>query len=182
MEQLAKLLPRIKKFQDYIDDVAKSNFPINISGLSESAKAHFVYATKFYTNRPVVVLTYNEIELKKIQKDLEFFDDDEILLFPKREMLYYDVDTTNKDISMQRLNVFQKLYKSDVKIILTTVEAVMQKKSPWLHYNTRIVKLFSKGHIDYYDPKTKELKGSFVINDNCNVNIIDDSLERFFEA
>ena len=89
MEQLAKLLPRIKKFQDYIDDVAKSNFPINISGLSESAKAHFVYATKFYTNRPVVVLTYNEIELKKIQKDLEFFDDDEILLFPKREMLYY---------------------------------------------------------------------------------------------
>ena len=50
----------------------------------------------------------------------------------------------------------------------------MQKKSPWLHYNTRVVKLFSKGHIDYYDPKTNQLKGSFVINKNCNVNVIDD--------
>lgn len=130
MEQLAKLLPRIKKFQDYIDDVSKSNFPINISGLSESAKAHFVYATKFFTNKPVVVLTYNEIELKKLQKDLEFFEDDEILVFPKREIVYYDIDTTNKDISMQRLDVFQKLYKSEVKIILTTVEAIMQKTMP----------------------------------------------------
>ncbi len=64
--------------------------------------------------------------------------------------------------------------KEDTEEDTVVLEEVMQKKSPWLHYNTRIVKLFSKGHIDYYDPKTKELKGSFVINDNCNVNIIDD--------
>ena len=64
--------------------------------------------------------------------------------------------------------------KEDTEEDTVILEEIMQKKSPWLHYNTRIVKLFSKGHIDYYDPKTKELKGSFVINDNCNVNIVDD--------
>ena len=57
------------------------------------------------------------------------------------------------------------------KVIL---EEKLEKKSPWLHYNTRIVKFFSKGHIDYLEPKTNELKGSFIINAKCRVNIIDE--------
>ena len=60
MQELAKVLPKLKKFQDYIEDVNKANFPINISGLTDASKAHFIYATKFYSNKPVVVLTYNE--------------------------------------------------------------------------------------------------------------------------
>ena len=48
-----------------------------------------------------------------------------------------------------------------------------KKKSPWFHYNTRILKFFSKGHIDYIDPKTKELKGSIFINSDCHANLVD---------
>ena len=127
MQELAKVMPKLKKFQDYIEDVNKSNFPINISGLTDSSKAHFIYATKFYSNKPIVVLTYNEIELKKIENDLKFFEDDDILVFPKREIVYYDIDTMNKDVTMQRLKCFSKLYNSDNNIMLTTVEAFMQK-------------------------------------------------------
>ena len=57
---------------------------------------------------------------------------------------------------------------------LIILEAKLQKKSPWLHYNKRLVKFYSKGHIDYYDPKTSELKGSFIVNSNCKVNVIDE--------
>ena len=57
---------------------------------------------------------------------------------------------------------------------IVILEGKLQKKSPWLHYNTRLVKFFSRGHIDYYDPKTDELKGSFIINSNCKVNLIDE--------
>ena len=64
-----------------------------------------------------------------------------------------------------------KKEEEEDKVIL---EEKLQKKSPWLHYNTRIVKFFSKGHIDYFEPKTNELKGSFIINANCRVNIIDE--------
>ncbi len=72
MESFAKVLPNIKKFKEYIDDVSKGNFPINISGLTDSAKAHFIYATKYYTNKPVLVITYNEIEQKKLYSNLKF--------------------------------------------------------------------------------------------------------------
>ena len=57
------------------------------------------------------------------------------------------------------------------KILL---EEKLQKKSPWLHYNTRIVKFYSKGHVDYFEPSTKKLKGSFQINIECQANLIDE--------
>ncbi len=124
---LAKELPKIKKFNAYINDVQKANFPITLSGLSDSAKSHFVYATRFYTGKPILIVTYNEIELKKIKENMKFFSEEEIFIYPKREVIYYDIDTTNKDTTMDRLDIYTRLYNSEPCVILTTVEALMQK-------------------------------------------------------
>ena len=61
--------------------------------------------------------------------------------------------------------------KDDDKVIL---EEKLLKKSPWLHYNTRILRFYSKGHIDYFEPNTKIMKGSFVINSKCKAILIDE--------
>ena len=53
------------------------------------------------------------------------------------------------------------------------MEGILLKKSPWLHYNTRYVKLYSKGYIDYFDPDQKTLRGSFFLNDDCKATMID---------
>lgn len=127
MDALAKILPKMKKFEDYINDVKKDNFPITLSGLSDSQKVHFAYSTRFYTERPILIVTYNDIQLKKIVEDFKFFDQEEILVFPKREIVYYDIDTMNKDVTMDRLSIYTKLYESNAKVILTTIEALMQK-------------------------------------------------------
>ena len=127
MEALAKVLPKMKKFNDYINDVNKGNFPITLSGLSDSGKVHFIYSTRFYTDKPVVIVTYNELELKKIKEDMKFFSDENIFVFPKKEVVYYDIDTMNKDATMDRLSIYKKLYNNDSCIILTTIEALMQR-------------------------------------------------------
>ena len=127
MEALAKILPKMKKFDDYITDVKKDNFPISLSGLSDSQKVHFIYSTRFYTERPILIVTYNDIQLKKLKEDFKFFQDEETLIFPKREVVYYDIDTMNKDVTMDRLSIYTKLYNSESNIILTTIEALMQK-------------------------------------------------------
>ena len=54
------------------------------------------------------------------------------------------------------------------------IEDTLYKKSIWIHYNKRYVKLFSKGHLDYYDYTTKILKGSIIINENTKVYALDD--------
>jgi transcription-repair coupling factor (superfamily II helicase) len=130
MEALVKILPKMKKYEDYINDVKKGNFPISLAGLSDSQKAHFIYSTKFYLDKPILVVTYNEIQLKKLQLDLQFFDDKNISIYPKKEIIYYDIDTMNKDVTMDRLSVYTKLYNSEKLIILTTAEALIQKTIP----------------------------------------------------
>ena len=126
-DALIKILPKMKKFEAYINDVNKDNFPITISGLGTSQKVHMMYATRFYSEKPILIVTYNDIELRKIMDDFNFFSEEEILVFPKKEVVYYDIDTMNKDATMDRISVYTKLYNSEAKIILTTIEALMQK-------------------------------------------------------
>jgi 3-phosphoinositide dependent protein kinase-1 len=76
-----------------------------------------------------------------------------------------------KGVSIEHKLNYEKGIDDDDMVLL---EEKLQKKSPWLHYNTRVVKFFSKGHIDYFEPKTKELKGTFIVNSDCHVNVIDE--------
>ena len=64
-----------------------------------------------------------------------------------------------------------EIKEEEDKIIL---EEKLQKKSPWFHYNTRLVIFYSKGHINYYEPSSKKLKGTFPINEKCSANLIDE--------
>ena len=44
-----------------------------LSGLTDVAKIHFAYSTFFYTEKPICIVTYNELQAKKIIKDLQYF-------------------------------------------------------------------------------------------------------------
>ena len=157
MDSLIKVLPKMKKFEEYINDVNKSNFPITLSGLSESQKAHFIYATKFYSQKPILVVTYNEIELKKMKQNMAFFSNEEISVFPKKDVVYYDIDTMNKDVTMERLKVYTDLYNSESKVILTTVEALMQKTIQKNDFFSKVIYLEVGKSISL-----EELKNNFV--------------------
>ena len=76
-----------------------------------------------------------------------------------------------KGKTIEYKNIINNELKEEDKII---IEEKLQKKSPWFHYNTRLVIFYSKGHIDYFEPNTKKLKGSFIINSQCKANIIDE--------
>jgi serine/threonine protein kinase len=69
-------------------------------------------------------------------------------------------------------NETPKAKKNNIDKLL--IEDILYKKSPWLHYNKRCVKLYSKGHLDYYDISTKILKGTIIINESTKVYALDD--------
>ena len=71
MDESIKILPNFKKFNSYIDDVKQGISPIMLSGLTDVAKIHFAYSTFFYTEKPICIVTYNELQAKKIIKEDE---------------------------------------------------------------------------------------------------------------
>ena len=82
----------------------------------------------------------------------------------------------NNKINNMNLTM-SKSAKHNNKILdddIVLIEDILYKKSPFVYYNKRYVKLFSKGHLDYYHFPTKVFKGSIIINENTKVNPIDD--------
>ena len=126
MDESIKILPNFKKFNSYIDDVKQGKSPIMLSGLTDVAKIHFAYSTFFYTEKPICIVTYNELQAKKIIKDLQYFTN-KVEYFPRREILSYDYLAESKDISNERINCLNNIYSKKAKIIVTTIEAASQK-------------------------------------------------------
>lgn len=52
--------------------------------------------------------------------------------------------------------------------------AIVQKKSPWFHYNTRLLILKSNAKLEYYEPKQKILKGTIHLSSHCRAVFIDE--------
>jgi len=126
MTDAIKNMPNVKKFSDYIESINKKINLIMLSGLTDGGKLHFSYATSFYTNKPICIITYNEMQAKKIVKDMKFFTEN-IAYFPKKEILAYDYLAESKDILEERINTLNNIYDKKADIVVTTVEAVSQK-------------------------------------------------------
>ena len=126
MNSLVKIAPNIKKFNDYLFNVKKGTTPIMISGLTDTGKVHMSYSTKFYTEKPICIVTYNEMQAKKILKDFAFFGE-KVEFFPKRETVSFDYIAESKDLLYDRISVLNNIVNGKTKIIITTIEAVMQK-------------------------------------------------------
>ena len=129
MNDIVKILPNFKKFNDYISNVKDNTSPIMLSGLTDSGKVHFAYSTYFYAEKPICIITYNELQAKKIIRNLEYFENN-INYFPKKEILAYDYLAESKDITYSRIACLNEIHKKQAKIIVTTIEAVSQKTIP----------------------------------------------------
>ena len=140
MNFLIKDLEKLKKFSDYTAEIVEKRSPIVLSGLSSVGKIQLIEATKEYTDENICIITYNEIQARKIIKDLQYFSNN-VLYFPKREIASYDYIAENKDLPYERIDTLNKIYAESNKkivknkkveannrlIIVTTVEALMQK-------------------------------------------------------
>lgn len=126
MNSLVKVAPNVKKYNDYLFNVKKGTNPMMISGLTDTGKVHMAYSTRFYTEKPIVIITYNEMQAKKILKDLAFFGE-KAEFFPKRDTVSFDYIAESKDLLFDRISVLNNIVNGSTKIIVTTVEAAMQK-------------------------------------------------------
>ena len=129
MNFLIKTLEENKKFQELTKQISKTG-PIAISGLVDVEKLHVLAGILNETKRPMVLVTYNEIQARKLYQDLKKLIK-QTYFFPKKEITSYDYVAQSKEIEYKRIDVLNKMYlakqQKEPIIIVTTIEAVMQK-------------------------------------------------------
>ena len=120
-------LGKSKKFVDLSKEIEKKQSPISISGLTSVGMTEIISAINTYNKKPILLVTYNEIQAKKILNNLKTFNQEKVEFFPKKEIVTYDYIAESKDLPYERINTLNKINEKKNIIIVTTIEAIMQK-------------------------------------------------------
>ena len=119
-------LGRNPKFIELLKNIENKQSPVVISGLNDMGMVQTEVAVNEFGKKPICILTYNEIQAKKIYDDIKYFTND-VVIFPKKEVVTYDYIAESKDIPYQRIETLNKIQSKKNLIVITTIEAAMQK-------------------------------------------------------
>ena len=119
-------LGKSAKFVDLVKQIENKKSPIEILGLVDVGMEQIISSINEFAKKPICIVTYNEIQAKKIEENLRYFTD-KVVLFPKKEIVTYDYIAESKDIPYERIDALNKIISKKSLIVVTTIEALMQK-------------------------------------------------------
>ena len=146
------------KFCEYIKTIENKKSPIAISGLTDVGMTQMISATREFAKRPILVITYNEIQAQKILKDIKYFTD-KVYYLPKKEIVTYDYVAESKDLPYERIETLNKMQEMRTGVVITTIEAVLQKmiSKKALYKNTLNFKVGDSENLEIIKQKLVEL-------------------------
>ena len=117
-----------EKFIDITSDISSNNL-IEIEGLSKSARSYAISGMYESLNKPIVVITDNDMEAKNLYEDLSFYIND-VYYFPVKEVVFYNVDAISGDLRWERLKVIKEILTKKKNIIVTSIDAFATRYTP----------------------------------------------------
>lgn len=114
------------KFVDLLKQIENQTSPIAISGLTDVGVVQLGTAIHEFGKKPICMVTYNEIQAKKLYEDLQYFTEN-VVWFPKKEIVTYDYIAESKELPYKRIEALNQIKFRKNLIVVTTIEAIMQK-------------------------------------------------------
>lgn len=127
MNLLLKQFTENEKYLKIINEINnKASFAnISVAGLDIAAKAYSISGIIKNTNKSCLVVCNSVTQANKIIEDLKFFSDEEIIYFPAKPIQYYELEAESKEIENQRVYAFSKIKEDKLKIVVTTIDALI---------------------------------------------------------
>lgn len=126
MKAILKEIQKLPKMQEISLEAKQNTGPILLSGLVDVGKILTILSIHQNTKRPVCLLTYNEIQARKLVENLKSFAVD-AFVFPKKEIVTYDYLAESKELPYERIEKLAKIQEKKYDVVVTTIEAVQQK-------------------------------------------------------
>lgn len=158
MNILINELENSKKFLEIINHIKSEKSPISLSGLSDMGKVQTIATLNNALNKNICVITYNQIQAKRLLKDIGYFTP-KAAIFPKKELVTYDYIAESKNLPYERIEVLNNIHNNKINILILTIESVMQDIIPKnvLYKNNLNLKIGDTLNIDYLKQKLIDL-------------------------
>ncbi len=152
MDGFIKILENLADFEEICGGLAYGKSPISVMGVGDSVRAHIAFSVCKKRGKAPFFITSTENQAKLLAEDLKFFYDKDVLLFPSRDLLFYDIEATASDIKKKRLDTLDKLVTSPGEYaVVTTVSALLSATVPKSVYDNRVIELKVDDEIELDD-------------------------------
>lgn len=128
MKGLMKPLDNLEVFHQAKKHVDYHKTNINISGVTDSMVSHLIYG--LLDDASKVIVTPTERMAKEIVHDLKFFQGDNVMFYPAKDLIFYSADVHSNDITRVRMDVFSKILKGEKVTLVMCVEALVDPLIP----------------------------------------------------
>ena len=127
MEILAELLKESAEYGVLEENVRQGVTPVNVSGMTESGKAHLAASLCKNCDLAGLYVTDSEYSAKKTAADIAFFYGENALYYPAKEIEYYTVDAKSNEYINERLKVLERLANTNENTLtVMSVDALLQ--------------------------------------------------------
>ena len=127
MDNFINTLLEIEEYRQALSSAKGYTKPVNIVGPSESQKAHICYALCSHSGHRGIFVAYNEMQARKFYEDFTFYLGDEVLFYPTREVMLYDVEAKSNDAVYQRIKTLDRILEGNFSFAVTSIEAISHK-------------------------------------------------------
>ena len=147
-------------FQKVKSFMESGNYPVMINGLSDSGKSYFINGIYEESDKPIVVVTHNDIEARNIYENLSFYLPN-VYYLPSREIVFYNIDAISGDLRWARLKVIKEMLRSTKKIIVTSIDAFAATYTPKELYKSHILKIKVGDEVDFKEISHKLIESGY---------------------
>lgn len=129
------------EYQELNKNIEEGVFPISLTGLSGSVLSNIIFSICENKANQSLIITYNELEARKIYEDLKFFYGEKVLFFPSKEIVFYDVYAHSNQMVEERLKAIRTVLSGEKCIVVTTADSILLNLVPgkgWISHEMNL--------------------------------------------
>ncbi len=130
MKILTSYLKQIPEFERLVAAMDSGRCPVAVSGLSAVHRAFFAAGLRALQGRPVVLVCSDEHEAERLGADVRALTGEDYRLLPARELTFYEAATASHQWEHRRLSVLRAMVDDMAPVVVTTVDALLQRTMP----------------------------------------------------
>lgn len=146
MKALIKPLEELADFQEIKAKQKKGKGILLVSGCTGSQKTHFIFALSGEVKRHVIVCS-SESRARKVYEEYRFLDEN-TLLYPAKDFLFYQADIRSKELMRQRMSVIQAVLEQSELTVVTSFDAFMDGLAAPEEIKRRVLTVSNEDSVD----------------------------------
>ena len=146
MEALFTPLQELLEFAEMKKALSVEHKSVSLTGCVDSQKLHMIYGLS--DDFPMkVIVTYSDLKAKELYEDAKFYDKS-VMLFPAKDLIFYQADIHGNQLITQRMKCYRKILEKKPVTIITTFSALMSPQIPLERLEKSIISIDKKTIIE----------------------------------